>query len=409
MKKICVVTGSRAEYGLLKWVIDGLTRSEQCALQIIVTGMHLSPEFGLTWKAIEADGYKIDRKIEMLLGSDTAVGITKSMGLGLIGFADAYADLQPDLIIVLGDRFEMLSAATAATIATIPIAHLHGGELTEGAYDDAIRHAITKMAHLHFTAAEPYRQRVIQMGEEPERVWNVGGFGLDNILKLERMERGALEASLDFKLGDRNLMVTFHPETATSVSPATQMTELLSALEATDAHLIFTMPNADNEGRVLFSMIKDFVSAHPKRACAHVSLGQQRYLSTLALVDGVVGNSSSGLIEAPAFGIGTVNIGARQNGRLRAASVIDCLAVRADITDAISQLYNSDFQKSIIGQNNPYGDGGASDRTVKAIEAWFPNSYPKRFVDIPISATGVADNMKSTKTSIIDNRKTGLE
>ncbi|WP_417464346.1 UDP-N-acetylglucosamine 2-epimerase [Kordiimonas sp.] len=388
MKKVCVLTGSRAEYGLLRWVIEGLDKSDSCQLQLIATGMHLSPEFGSTWQVIEADGYKIDWKVEMLLGSDSAVGITKSMGLGMTGFADALDHLKPDLAVILGDRFEMLAAAAAAMIANVPIAHLHGGELTEGLYDDPIRHAITKMAHLHFAAAEPYRQRIIQMGEAPGRVWNVGGFGLDSILKLDRMDRAELEASLDFRLGERNLLVTFHPETATGVSAQAQMTELLAALEAADAHLIFTMPNADTEGRVLFSMIEDFVAAHPDRACAHVSLGQRRYLSALAHVDGVVGNSSSGLIEVPAFAKGTVNIGARQDGRLRAASVIDCAATRDAISDAINRLYAPDFQATLEGLVNPYGDGGASERTVRVIEDWTPGPAPKRFVDLPQPQAG---------------------
>ncbi|WP_286829426.1 MULTISPECIES: UDP-N-acetylglucosamine 2-epimerase [Kordiimonas] len=385
MKRVCVITGSRADYGLLRWVIEGLHKSDACELQIIATGMQLSPEFGSTWQVIESDGYQIDWKVEMLLSSDTATAITKSMGLALMGFADAYAQLKPDLIVVLGDRFEILSAASAAMIARIPIAHLHGGEITEGAFDDPIRHAITKMAHLHFAAAEPYRQRIIQMGEQPACVWNVGGFGIDSIVRLDRMDRAELEASLGFSLGGRNLMVTFHPETATGESARTQMSELLAALEDTDAHLIFTMPNADTEGRILFSMIEDFVATHPERACAHVSLGQRRYLSALAQVDGVVGNSSSGIIEAPAFGKGTVNIGARQDGRLRAASVIDCRANRKAIYNAISRLYSPDFQSVIKGAVNPYGDGGASARTVQVIEDWAPSPGPKGFVDLPSS------------------------
>jgi GDP/UDP-N,N'-diacetylbacillosamine 2-epimerase (hydrolysing) len=382
MNKVCVLTGSRAEYGLLRWVIDGLSKSRKCKLQIIATGMHLSPEFGLTWRQIEEDGYRIDWKVEMLLGSDSAVGISKSMGVGMMGFADAYAHLRPDLVVILGDRFEMLTAASAALIATVPIAHLHGGELTCGAYDDQIRHAITKMSLLHFTAAEEYRQRVIQMGESPERVWNVGGFGLDSVLRLPRMNRSELEASLGFALGARNLLVTFHPETATGSSPEAQMTELLAALEQLDSHLIFTMPNADTGGRALFAQIENFVARNPQRACAHISLGQTRYLSALALVDGVVGNSSSGLIEAPAFRKGTINIGARQDGRLRAASVIDCVAERSAIARAINQLYASDFKERLTGLLNPYGDGGASARTVSLIEQWTTRPASKRFVDV---------------------------
>ncbi len=386
MKKVCVVTGSRADYGLLRWVMQGLADSPVCRLQVVATGMHLSPEFGSTWGAIEADGFTIDWRVEMLLGSDTAVAVSKSMGLGLAGFADAYAHLAPDLVVLLGDRFEILAAASAALVAGIPIAHLHGGEVTKGAYDDSIRHAITKMAHLHFTAAEPYRKRVIQMGEAPEYVWNVGGFGLDNVLKLEPMSRDELEESLGLDLGARSLMVTFHPETASGAAPTQQMQELLAALEQIDAQLIFTMPNADNEGRALFTMIEAFVVANPGRACMHTSLGQRRYLSALGEVDGVVGNSSSGLIEAPAMGTGTVNIGTRQDGRLRAASVIDCPAEREAIATAIARLFSPEFQAGLAEVVNPYGTGGAAARTVAAIEAWSPPDAAKRFFDWDLPA-----------------------
>jgi len=384
LKNVCVITGSRADYGLLRWVMQGLKDSTSCNLQVVATGMHLSPEFGSTWKIIEEDGFTLDGKVEMLLSSDTAVGITKSMGLGLTGLADVYAKLSPDMVVLLGDRFEILAAASAALIAGIPIAHLHGGEVTEGAYDDVIRHAITKMAQLHFTATEPYRTRVIQMGEDPACVWCVGGFGLDGVLKLDRMSQKDLEANLDFSLGARSLMVTFHPETASGVSPAAQMTELLAALHETDAQLIFTMPNADNDGRELFTMINEFVACHQGRACAYTSLGQRRYLSALAVVDGIVGNSSSGLIEAPAFSKGTVNIGTRQDGRLRAASVIDCAANRVAITEAIARLYDPGFKSGLAEVVNPYGHGGASERTVAVIEDWQPDPKPKPFLDLTL-------------------------
>lgn len=393
MKRVCVVTGSRAEYGLLRWVMQGLKDSSVCELQTVVTGMHLSPEFGSTWQMIAADGFAIDWKVEMLLGSDSAVAVTKSIGLAMTGFADAFDHLAPDLVVVLGDRFEILAAASAALIAGIPIAHLHGGELTEGAYDDAIRHALTKMSNLHFTAAEPYRKRVIQMGEDPDKVWCVGGFGLDGVMELDRMSRLELEDSLGMKLSESSLMVTFHPETASGADPRAQMTELLAALENRREHLIFTMPNADNESRALFAMIEEFVARHPKRACAHVSLGQQRYLSALAQVDAVVGNSSSGLIEAPAFGKGTVNIGARQDGRLRAPSVVDCAATCSDITAALARVLDPAFRASLKGQVNPYGDGGASARTVAAIEAWDPDGRSKRFFDLPMQYPALYNNL----------------
>ena len=301
MKKICVVTGTRADYGLLRWVMEGIRNSQELGLQVIATGMHLSPEFGLTYLEIEDDGFYIDYKVEMLLSSDTSVGISKSMGLGIIGFADALNALKPDLMFVLGDRYEILAAASAAMIARIPIAHSSGGETTEGAFDEAIRHSITKMAHLHFVEAEEYKQRVIQLGEHPDRVFQVSGLGVDNIYKMKLLEKKELEESLDFRLGKKNLLITFHPVTLEHGTSAQQMGVLLDALEELDdTHLIFTMPNSDTDGRVLFQIIEKFVAKH-RRAKAFTSLGQLRYLSCIKYVDGVVGNSSSGLAEVPSF------------------------------------------------------------------------------------------------------------
>lgn len=367
-RKICVVTGTRAEFGLLRWLMQEVQATPGLELQVLATGMHLSPEFGLTYREIEQAGFTLDAKVEMLLSADTATAVTKSMGLGLIGFADAYARMAPDLIVLLGDRFEIFAAAAAALIAGIPVAHLHGGETTEGAFDEALRHSITKMAHLHFVAAEDYRRRVIQLGEQPERVFLVGGLGIDAIQRLTLLERDALEASLDFKLGPRNLLVTFHPVTLEGQSSAQQMAELLAALgELKDTHLIFTMPNADTGGRELAGMVDAFVATHPN-ARVYASLGQLRYLSCMKLVDGVVGNSSSGLAEAPSMGVGTVNIGDRQKGRLQAASVIDCPPERDAIFDAIQRLYAPDFRGALPTVSNPYGDGGASAKIVQIIK-----------------------------------------
>jgi GDP/UDP-N,N'-diacetylbacillosamine 2-epimerase (hydrolysing) len=366
-RNICVVTGTRAEYGLLRWVMQEIQDSDVLDLQLIVTGMHLSPEFGLTVQEIEADGFRIDRKVEMLLSSDTPVGITKSMGLAMIGFADAIAELKPDLLLVLGDRFETFAAASAALIARIPIAHCHGGELTEGAFDDALRHSITKMSHLHFVAAEEYRQRVIQMGEQPDRVFLVGGLGVDAIKRTKLLSREELEASLDFKLGRRNLLITFHPVTLEHNTSAQQMSELLSALDVLEhTHLIFTMPNADTDGRVLIQMIKDFCTTRP-HAKAFTSLGQLRYYSCIQHCDGVVGNSSSGLAEVPSFMKGTINIGDRQKGRLRAASVIDCEPYHGAISKALSRLWDANFSKELAASANPYGNSFASDRITAVI------------------------------------------
>ena len=383
MKKICVVTGTRAEYGLLRWVMEGIRQSAELKLQSIATGMHLSPEFGLTVNAIEEDGFHVDRKVEMLLSSDTAVGITKSMGLGVIGFADALAELKPDMFLLLGDRYELLSAAAAAMVARIPIAHLHGGETTEGAFDEAIRHSITKMSHLHFVAAEEYRRRVIQLGEQPERVFNVGGLGIDNILRLKLLSRDELETALEFKLARRNLLVTFHPVTLEQSTSAKQLDELLTALaELEDTGLIFTMPNADTEGRALFRQIEDFCRLYPN-ARAYTSLGQLRYLSCIQQFDGVVGNSSSGLIEVPSFKKGTINIGDRQRGRLRANSVIDSEPECKAIAKALSHLFSYEFQRQLPATNNPYGDGGASQSIVKILEVNpLDNLLKKRFYDL---------------------------
>lgn len=382
MKKICVVTGARAEYGLLRWVLDGIVKSPELDLQLVVTGMHLSPEFGFTVNAIESDGFIIDRKVEMLLSSDTAVGVTKSMGVGMIGFADTLAELEPDLLLILGDRYEIFVAAASSMIARIPIAHLHGGETTEGAIDESMRHAITKMSHLHFVAAEGYRRRVIQLGEQPKHVFNVGGLGIDNIRRLELFSREKLEGAIEFKLEKRNLLITFHPVTLEVGSSANQLDELFAALaDLKDTGLIFTMPNADSEGREIFHKIKLFCDQNPK-ARLYNSLGQLLYLSCIKHVDGVVGNSSSGLTEVPSFKVGTINIGDRQRGRLKAASVIDCDPRRESINAALEHLFSSEFKASLSQVKNPYGNGGAADNIITVLEELnFDNLLKKRFFD----------------------------
>ena len=383
MRKICIITGTRAEYGLLRWVMQGIKDDPELELQIIAAGMHLSPEFGLTYEAIEQDGFRIDRKVEMLISSDTAVGIAKSMGLGMIGFADALHELQPDLIVALGDRFEIFSGVSAALVACIPVAHLHGGEITKGAFDDAFRHSITKMSYLHFVAAEEYRQRVIQLGEDPERVFLVGGLGIDNIRRLQLLTRQELEVSLDFELGLRSLLITFHPVTLERGTSVSQMEELLAALaDLHDTHLIFTLPNADTNGRALINMIEAFVKKH-RNARAYTSLGQLRYLSCIAHVDGVVGNSSSGLAEVPSFKKGTINIGDRQEGRLQAASIINCEPSRESISAALRYLYSAAFQANLSQVTNPYGGGGASERVVETLKYCnLPGSIKKTFYDL---------------------------
>ena len=367
-RKVCVVTGTRAEFGLLSLLMQDIKNTDGLFLQIVATGMHLSPEYGLTYREIEQSGFVIDYKVEMLLGANSATAVTKSVGLGTIGFADAFDKLKPDIIIVLGDRFELLSAVTAALIAGIPVAHLHGGETTEGAFDEAIRHSITKMSHLHFVAATDYARRVIQLGENPKRVFLVGGLGIDAIKRMKLLDREALELALDFKLGIKNLLVTFHPVTLENASSAPQMAALLDALdELNDTHLIFTMPNADTGSLELAALLETFVSERPNTRL-YRSLGQLRYLSCMQFIDGVVGNSSSGLAEAPSMHIGTINIGDRQKGRLSADSVIHCLPQLESIRSALQRLYAPAFKSTLSATINPYGNGGASRKIVEVIK-----------------------------------------
>jgi GDP/UDP-N,N'-diacetylbacillosamine 2-epimerase (hydrolysing) len=365
-------------------VLRAVQEANDLELQIAATGMHLSPEFGLTYRVIEQDGFHIDARVEMLLSSDTAVGTAKSLGLGVIGFADAWAQLRPDLIVLLGDRYEMLAAAAAAMVARIPMAHIHGGESTEGAIDESVRHALTKMAQLHFVATEPYRRRVIQLGEQPERVFLVGGLGIDTLQRLTLLSREQLERSLDFALGKRNLLITFHPATLEEQAAQLQFGELLAALVALpDTHFIFTLPNADTESRTVTRMIEEFVAVHPGVAQAFTSLGQLRYLSCMKYCDAVVGNSSSGLTEAPSLKKGTINIGDRQRGRLRAASVIDCEPRAEAIGAALRRLYSAPFQAELARTVNPYGEGGASDKIVATLRTVsLGGILKKRFHDL---------------------------
>ncbi|QDT19962.1 UDP-N-acetylglucosamine 2-epimerase [Gimesia chilikensis] len=382
--RVCVVTGSRAEYGLLSPLLEALRAEESFELQLLVTGSHLSPEFGLTYREIEADGYTIDEKVEVVLSSDTPVGICKSMGLGLISFAEAYARLTPDLILVLGDRYEIFSAVSAAHISRIPVAHLHGGEVTEGAFDDALRHSITKMSHLHFTSTDAYRQRVIQLGEAPERVFNVGAIGLDNLRRLPLLSREDLEQQLGFKFNNHNLLCTFHPVTLEHNSSEQQIQSLLNVLEQqVDTSVIFTKTNADTDGRIINQMIDDFAAKNPDRFHSHVSLGRLRYLSMMQFVDAVVGNSSSGIIEAPGFRIGTINIGNRQTGRIKSELVIDCEPTETGIASAFKTLYSSDFQKRRSQAKNPYGAGQTTSQIISILKEQFPRrTTQKSFYDL---------------------------
>ena len=368
-KNVCVITGTRADYGLLKWLIDGVEKSNILNMQLVVTGMHLSSEYGMTIDEIKNDGFKITKNLEMLLSSDTPAGISKSIGLGIIGFADIFNSLKPDLIVVLGDRYEIFSACIAAMTARIPIAHLHGGETTEGVIDESIRHSITKMSHLHFVATDLYKKRVIQLGEIPNNVFNVGGLGIDNIKNLKLLEKNELEKALDLRFSKKNLLITFHPETLSEMKSGDQFDELLSVLnKQKNTKIIFTMPNADTESKIIFSKIRNFCDKSPN-AQYFISLGQLKYLSCLKYIDAVIGNSSSGLTEVPSFKKGTINIGERQKGRIAAKSVIHCKADKNSITKALQKLYSSEFQESLSTIKNPYGDGGASKKIIKVLES----------------------------------------
>jgi GDP/UDP-N,N'-diacetylbacillosamine 2-epimerase (hydrolysing) len=382
--KICVITGTRAEYGLLYWLLLTIKNSDEFELQIIATGMHLSPEFGLTYQVIEKDGFTINKRIETLLSSDTSIGVAKSMGLTTISFSEAFDELKPDLIIVLGDRFEIFSAVSAAMISRIPIAHCHGGEATEGLVDESIRHSISKMSHLHFTATEEYRRRVIQLGEQPERVFNVGALGIENINKLKLLSKEEFEESIKFKLSQKSILITFHPVTLELQSAEKQFSQLLNAIDDLDGYsIIFTKPNADTEGRVIISMIDEYVRKNQEKSISFVSLGQLRYLSALKHVDIVIGNSSSGLIEVPHFKKPTINIGDRQRGRLKAYSVIDCDPIKKDIINAVEKSQSDHFKAKLKYSTNPYGDGNASEKIFKIIQKIeLKGILKKKFYDI---------------------------
>ena len=383
-RKICVVTGTRAEYGLLYWLIKSIKDDPKLELQIIATGMHLSHEFGLTYKEIENDGFHINCKIEMLLSADTPSAISKSTGMGLIGFADAYNELNPDIVVVLGDRFEILAASIAALYAKIPIAHIHGGETTMGAFDEAIRHSITKMAWWHFVAADEYYKRVVQLGEDPKRVINVGGLGVDAIRKARLLTKKELMSKTGIKFGNKNLLITYHPVTLEKQTSQKHFKSLLNILgNLRDINLIFTMPNADSDGRIIKSMIDEFVSSHSERAMAFTSMGHLNYLSALQFVDGVVGNSSSGLMEAPTFNIGTINIGDRQKGRLKAKSVINCEPTKESIQNAVDTLYSENFQKMLQSVVNPYGEEDSTEKIMDLLKNKpIPEETKKEFYDL---------------------------
>lgn len=369
-RQICIVTGSRAEYGLLYCLMKEIAADPDLRLQIVATGMHLLPEFGLTYQQIEADGFTIDARVEMLLSSDSPVGVAKSIGLGVIGFADALDRLKPDILVVLGDRFEVLAAAQAAMVARIPIAHIHGGESSEGVIDEAIRHAVSKMSHLHFAAAEPYRNRVIQLGESPERVFNTGAIGLDNLMQPDLLCRSDLEKAINFQLSPGPVILcTYHPVTLRGDYAGGAIRELFKALESVpDGRVVFTKSNADTGGRVINHIIDDYAARNADRMASFVNLGRIYYLSLLRAADVVLGNSSSGIIEAPTARTATVNIGDRQRGRLKAPSVIDCTESAESIVSGIKKALSTEFQRIVAEGKTFFGEGGASTRIKQVLK-----------------------------------------
>ena len=387
MRRICTVTGSRADYGLLYWTLRGIEEAPDLELQLLVTGSHLSPAHGLTVREIEADGLPIAARVDMELGSDDPVATGQAMGRALSGFCEALARLQPNLLLLLGDRYEILAAAQAATLLRIPICHLHGGELSEGAFDDAIRHALSKLAHIHCVAAEPYARRVIQMGEDPARVQVVGATGLDALARTPPMERAALEAEIGWQLGERNFLVTLHPETLSDTPAETQAAQLLTALDAfPEARVLITGSNADPAGRALSEHLRRHAESRPDRFCYRDSLGSRRYLNLLRHIDVVIGNSSSGIIEAPAAGCPVVNIGERQKNRLRAPAVIDCTGDAEAIRQAIEQALSDAHRALAARRETPYGGPGAAQRIVRILrETPLEGLLRKRFFDLPVA------------------------
>lgn len=385
MRKICVVTSTRAEYGLLYWLLKEISADSELKLQLIVTGMHLSPEFGLTYKEIEKE-FKIDKKIEILSSSHTSLDICAEMARVYEKFAPALVELKPDILVLLGDRYEIFGVAGVASIMQIPIAHIHGGETTQGAFDEAFRHSITKMSHIHFAATNEYANRIIQLGEDPNRVFNVGGTSIENIKKLNLLSKEEFEKSIKFKLAKKNILITFHPATLENSSAREQFNELLNALdELEETNFIFTKANSDTDGDVINKMIDEYVRQNPQKAAAFVSLGQLRYLSAIKFVDIVLGNSSSGLLEVPSFKKATINIGDRQKGRARASSVIDVRPAKEEILAAIKRAYSKEFEQTLKDTINPYDGGNPSKKMVKILkEIKLDGILKKKFYDIGI-------------------------
>lgn len=385
MRTICVFTGSRSEYGLLKGLMAKIEKDSSLILKILVSGTHLSPEFGLTYREIEEDGFSIDERVITLVSADTATAICKSIGLGMISYCEALERLKPDILVILGDRFEALAAATAALTSKIPIAHIHGGESTIAAIDEAFRHAITKMSNIHFTSTEIYRHRVIQLGEDPSTVFNVGALGVENCKNLNLLSRVDIEKKIHHRLGRRNALITFHPETLGNNSPQNQFSQLLQALKQyNDLTSIFTKTNSDTEGRIINFMIDEYCRGNSENAIAVTSMGQLLYLSTMAEVDIVIGNSSSGIIEAPSLKTPTVNIGKRQQGRIKAKSVIDCDCEWKAIVSAIKKGLSIGKTCNESVYENPYELDETSAAIIRNLKSYNCQNIQKTFFDIAI-------------------------
>ena len=378
-RKICVVTGTRAEYGLFYPVMKKIQNSEKLELQVVATTMHLSQEFGNTYKQIEQDGFLVDAKVENLLASDSKSAVAKSTGLATMLLSDTFTKLQPDVVLLLGDRFETHAAATTAMLMNIPIAHIHGGEITEGAVDEQIRHSITKMSYLHFASTTEYGNRIIQMGEPPSRVFISGAPGIDNIKDIKLLEKTKLESELDWKFGEKSALFTFHPVTLINSDGHGEINQILYMIEQTGLNVLFTYANADNNGRMINQKIEEYCQKNPAKYKVVKSLGQLRYLSAMNYVDLLIGNTSSGIIEAASFNKPVVNIGERQKGRLQSGNVIDCSI--ETLSQAIEQALSNEFQANCKVLKNVYGDGNASEIIVDVLEI-AEISVIKKFVDM---------------------------
>ena len=382
-RKICVVSTSRADYGLLFWLLKEIEKSRFLELSLVLSGSHLEERLGLTYKEIERD-FKHFYKVPLGLENDDETALCSAFSAGVAGFSKVLEQIKPDIMVLLGDRYEMLSAGIAGMLSSVPLAHIHGGESTQGAIDEGIRHALTKMSHIHFCATSLYKRRIIQLGENPARVYNVGGLGVENIKRLELLSKKDFENSLGFKLGKKNILVTFHPQTIEKKSASKQFSQILNALDSLkDTHFIFTGANADNGGKIINEMAQNYCLKNPKKAIFAISLGQLRYLSAIKHADIVLGNSSSGISEAPSLKKATINIGNRQKGRIKAPSIIDTKCDKSAILKAIKKAYSKDFQAKLKSVKNPYDSGFASKKIIKVLENIKLNGIlEKKFYDL---------------------------